>query len=189
MFRFASLTSRIVFLHIVSVAVAAIFLPLLLLWLLNSEMNQPHREAMGHQQHVRRVVRGLEAAVQALQEATDPVVDVGAGLALGEAVEEVAVRVPVSLLKAYVVAVLPVSPVLLAQPGLLAHPYEVGVEMEGPQGLVGAAVRRDVHADPLAPEHLAQAFAGLLGLLPAALGQGEGVVGFTLIDGVINIAR
>ena len=49
MFRFASLTSRIVFLHIVAVAVAAIFLPLLLLWLLNSEINQLHREAMRDQ--------------------------------------------------------------------------------------------------------------------------------------------
>ncbi|MES5482608.1 HAMP domain-containing sensor histidine kinase [Bradyrhizobium sp. INPA03-11B] len=49
MFRFTSLTSRIVFLHIVAVAVAAIFLPLLLLWLLNSEINQLHREAMRDQ--------------------------------------------------------------------------------------------------------------------------------------------
>ncbi|WOH84632.1 ATP-binding protein [Bradyrhizobium sp. BEA-2-5] len=49
MFRFKSLTSRIVFLHIVAVAVAAIFLPLLLLWLLNSEINQLHREAMRDQ--------------------------------------------------------------------------------------------------------------------------------------------
>lgn len=49
MFRFKSLTSRIVFLHIVAVAVAAIFLPLLLLWLLNSEIDQLHREAMRDQ--------------------------------------------------------------------------------------------------------------------------------------------
>jgi signal transduction histidine kinase len=48
-FRFKSLTSRIVFLHIVAVAVAAIFLPLLLLWLLNSEINHLHREAMRDQ--------------------------------------------------------------------------------------------------------------------------------------------
>ncbi|WP_166294626.1 sensor histidine kinase [Bradyrhizobium sp. 2S1] len=49
MFRFKSLTSRIVFLHIVAVAVAAIFLPLLLLWLLNTEINHLHREAMRDQ--------------------------------------------------------------------------------------------------------------------------------------------
>ncbi|KJC55849.1 histidine kinase [Bradyrhizobium sp. LTSPM299] len=52
MFRFKSLTSRIVFLHIVAVAVAAVFLPLLLLWLLNSEINQLHREAMRDQADV-----------------------------------------------------------------------------------------------------------------------------------------
>ncbi|MFB9269710.1 sensor histidine kinase [Bradyrhizobium erythrophlei] len=52
MFRFTSLTSRIVFLHIVAVAVAAIFLPLLLLWLLNSEIDQLHREAMRDQADV-----------------------------------------------------------------------------------------------------------------------------------------
>lgn len=49
MFRFKSLTTRIVFLHIVAVAVAAVFLPLLLLWLLNSEINHLHREAMRDQ--------------------------------------------------------------------------------------------------------------------------------------------
>ena len=52
MFRFASLTSRIVFLHIVAVAVAAIFLPLLLLWLLNSEITFLHRDAMRDQAEV-----------------------------------------------------------------------------------------------------------------------------------------
>ena len=52
MFRFKSLTSRIVFLHIVAVALAAIFLPLLLLWLLNSEINALHREAMRDQADV-----------------------------------------------------------------------------------------------------------------------------------------
>ncbi len=52
MFRFTSLTSRIVFLHIVAVAVAAVFLPLLLLWLLNSEIEHLHREAMRDQADV-----------------------------------------------------------------------------------------------------------------------------------------
>lgn len=46
---FKSLISRIVFLHIVAVAVAAIFLPLVLFWLLNSEIAQLHRDAMGAQ--------------------------------------------------------------------------------------------------------------------------------------------
>jgi signal transduction histidine kinase len=48
-FRFTSLTSRIVFLHIVAVAVAAVFLPLILFWLLGSEINHLHREAMRDQ--------------------------------------------------------------------------------------------------------------------------------------------
>jgi signal transduction histidine kinase len=48
-FRFTSLTSRIVFLHIVAVAVAAVFLPLVLFWLLNSEINQLHRQSMRDQ--------------------------------------------------------------------------------------------------------------------------------------------
>jgi len=51
-FRFASLTSRIVFLHIVAVTIAAVFLPLSLLWLLNSEIDQLHREAMRDQADV-----------------------------------------------------------------------------------------------------------------------------------------
>ena len=49
MFRFTSLTSRIVFLHIVAVAVAAVFLPLILFWLLGSEIDHLHREAMRDQ--------------------------------------------------------------------------------------------------------------------------------------------
>jgi signal transduction histidine kinase len=48
-FRFKSLTSRVVFLHIVAVAVVAIFLPLVLFWLLTSEVNQLHRDAMRDQ--------------------------------------------------------------------------------------------------------------------------------------------
>jgi signal transduction histidine kinase len=43
---FKSLISRIVFMHIIAVAVVAIFLPLVLLWLLNSEIDQLHRAAM-----------------------------------------------------------------------------------------------------------------------------------------------
>lgn len=52
MFRFTSLTSRIMFLHIVAVTIAAVFLPVLLLWLLNSEIDQLHREAMRDQADV-----------------------------------------------------------------------------------------------------------------------------------------
>lgn len=43
---FKSLIWRIVFLHIVAVAVVAIFLPLVLFWLLNSEIDHLHRAAM-----------------------------------------------------------------------------------------------------------------------------------------------
>lgn len=43
---FKSLISRIVFMHIVAVAMVAIFLPLVLFWLLNSEIDQLHRAAM-----------------------------------------------------------------------------------------------------------------------------------------------
>ncbi|WP_027532157.1 ATP-binding protein [Bradyrhizobium sp. WSM3983] len=43
---FKSLISRIVFMHIIAVAVVAIFLPLVLFWLLNSEIDQLHRAAM-----------------------------------------------------------------------------------------------------------------------------------------------
>jgi signal transduction histidine kinase len=49
---FKSLISRIVFLHIVAVAVVAIFLPLVLFWLLNSEIDQLHRDAMRAQAEV-----------------------------------------------------------------------------------------------------------------------------------------
>ncbi|WP_249128963.1 MULTISPECIES: sensor histidine kinase [Bradyrhizobium] len=49
---FKSLIWRIVFLHIVAVAVVAIFLPLLLFWLLNSEIDQLHRDAMRAQAEV-----------------------------------------------------------------------------------------------------------------------------------------
>ncbi|MCP3407663.1 cell wall metabolism sensor histidine kinase WalK [Bradyrhizobium sp. CCGB01] len=49
---FKSLIWRIVFLHIVAVAVVAIFLPLVLFWLLNSEVDQLHRDAMRAQAEV-----------------------------------------------------------------------------------------------------------------------------------------
>ena len=44
--RFRSLLSRIVLLHIVAVAIAAVFLPLVLFWLLTSEIDHLHRESM-----------------------------------------------------------------------------------------------------------------------------------------------
>ena len=43
---FKSLIWRIVFLHIIAVAVVAIFLPLVLFWLLNTEIDRLHRDAM-----------------------------------------------------------------------------------------------------------------------------------------------
>lgn len=49
---FKSLIWRIVFLHIVAVAVVAIFLPLVLFWLLNSEIDLLHRDAMRAQAEV-----------------------------------------------------------------------------------------------------------------------------------------
>lgn len=49
---FKSLISRIVFMHILAVAMVAIFLPLVLFWLLNSEVDQLHREAMRAQAEV-----------------------------------------------------------------------------------------------------------------------------------------
>ncbi|MCP3368425.1 sensor histidine kinase [Bradyrhizobium cajani] len=49
---FRSLIWRIVFLHIVAVAMVAIFLPLVLFWLLNSEIDQLHRDAMRAQAEV-----------------------------------------------------------------------------------------------------------------------------------------
>ena len=49
---FKSLIWRIVFLHILAVAVVAIFLPLVLFWLLNSEIGQLHRDAMRAQADV-----------------------------------------------------------------------------------------------------------------------------------------
>ncbi|MBR0857131.1 sensor histidine kinase [Bradyrhizobium liaoningense] len=49
---FKSLIWRIVFLHIVAVAMVAIFLPLVLFWLLNSEIDQLHRDAMRAQAEV-----------------------------------------------------------------------------------------------------------------------------------------
>jgi signal transduction histidine kinase len=49
---FKSLIWRIVFLHIVAIAVVAIFMPLVLFWLLNSEVDHLHREAMRSQAEV-----------------------------------------------------------------------------------------------------------------------------------------
>ncbi|WP_027526617.1 ATP-binding protein [Bradyrhizobium sp. Ec3.3] len=49
---FKSLIWRIVFLHIVAIAVVAIFLPLVLFWLLNSEIGELHRAAMRAQAEV-----------------------------------------------------------------------------------------------------------------------------------------
>ncbi len=62
--------------------------------------------------------------------------------------------------------------------------------MEGAQGLVRAPVRGgDVDAHAFAAEQLAQFLARLLGLLPPSFGEGQRVVGFALVHGVINIAR
>jgi signal transduction histidine kinase len=47
--RFKSLTSRVVLLHILAVAVVAVFLPLVLFWLLTSEVNHLHGDAMRDQ--------------------------------------------------------------------------------------------------------------------------------------------
>lgn len=99
------------------------------------------------------------------------------------------VRVPVGLLESHVAGVLPVAPVLLAQPGLLAHADLLGVQMKRLERLVRTAVRRDVDADALSAEDVADAFAGLLSLLPAEIGERESVVGLALVHGVINIAR
>jgi signal transduction histidine kinase len=49
---FKSLIWRIVFMHIVAVAMVAIVLPLVLFWLLNSEVDQLHRDAMRAQAEV-----------------------------------------------------------------------------------------------------------------------------------------
>ena len=49
---FKSLIWRIVFLHIVAVAMVAILLPLVLFWLLNSEIDQLHRDGMRAQAEV-----------------------------------------------------------------------------------------------------------------------------------------
>lgn len=51
-FTFKSLIWRIVFLHIVAVAMVAIVLPLVLFWLLNSEIDQLHHDGMRAQAEV-----------------------------------------------------------------------------------------------------------------------------------------
>ena len=51
-FAFKSLIWRIVFLHIVAVAMVAIVLPLVLFWLLNSEIDQLHHDGMRAQAEV-----------------------------------------------------------------------------------------------------------------------------------------
>jgi signal transduction histidine kinase len=47
--RFSSTASRIVFLHVVAVALTAIFMPLVLFWLLDEETNALHQRAMTDQ--------------------------------------------------------------------------------------------------------------------------------------------
>ena len=49
---FEALIWRIVFLHIIAIAIVAIFLPLVLFWLLNSEIDHLHRDAMRAQAEV-----------------------------------------------------------------------------------------------------------------------------------------
>jgi hypothetical protein len=46
MFRFKSILSRIVCLHIIAVAMTSIFMPAALYWLLKSETNNLHRQSM-----------------------------------------------------------------------------------------------------------------------------------------------
>ncbi len=47
--RFNSTASRIVFLHIIAVALTAVFMPLVLFWLLNQETGSLHQRAMEEQ--------------------------------------------------------------------------------------------------------------------------------------------
>lgn len=98
------------------------------------------------------------------------------------------VGVPVGLLQPDIVPVLPVPPVLLAQPRLLPYPYAFEVESEGPERLVRTAVGRDVHADPLAVEELAQPHPRVAGLPQPFRGQPQGMVGLALVHRVIGIA-
>lgn len=49
MFKFKSTASRIVFLHIVAIALTAVFMPLVLFWLLNQETKSLHQRAMSDQ--------------------------------------------------------------------------------------------------------------------------------------------
>ena len=49
MLRFPSIASRIVLLHVVAVMLTAVVMPLVLFWLLNSEISNLHRAAMRDQ--------------------------------------------------------------------------------------------------------------------------------------------
>ncbi|EGJ74310.1 putative alpha-ribazole phosphatase [Streptomyces sp. Tu6071] len=149
---------------------------------------EPHGQPVRDEEDVRRVVRGFEAAEKALQEGAHAVVHVGAGFALREAVEEMPVGVAVRLLQAHVVAVLPVPPVLLPQPRLLADPDVFGVQVEEPQGLVGSAVRGDVDADAFVAEECPQPVPGGEGLGAPGGGQAQGVVGLALVHTVVSVA-
>jgi len=52
MFRFPSIASRVVLLHVVAVMLTAVVMPLVLFWLLNSEISNLHRAAMRDQAEV-----------------------------------------------------------------------------------------------------------------------------------------
>lgn len=99
-----------------------------------------------------------------------------------------AVGVAICLLETHLVPVLPVPPVLLAQPGLLPDPYLFRIETEGPEGLVGAAIRRDIGAHLFPAEEFPQPRPGRLRLPPAARGEPQGVVGFAFVHRVISVA-
>ena len=137
-------------------------------------------------------------APQALVEAADAVIGVGGALAVGNAVEEVAV---VGALLPHALhlgaAGLEVAKVLLAKARLLVDLDVVALEGarlrvvagQGGQdalgGLAGAAVgAREEVQGVVGAQHAAQAAAGLVGLLPAILGELDAVVG----DGLVDVA-
>jgi hypothetical protein len=167
------------------------------------------REAVGDDDdvHVLAALAGgrlepadVDVGAQRLAEAGDAVVDVGGGLAVGEAVEETAVAEAGLLLDAHLVAVLEVAEVLLPEARILPDAGDAARVLEGAadaaQRLQRAAVRGDVEVDlpvvgrlvGVGGEEVPEAAAAVLGVLPAFGGEADARVGHARVRRLVHVA-
>lgn len=154
----------------------------------HEEQTQGH--AVGNDERVVGEVRLFKVAVQGAKKVADPVVDVGARFALGDAVVKRAVGVAGRVGGGAGGQVAQVAPLLLAHARLLPPAHLLPDQGAGQvlERAAGAPHRRDVGKHGLVAHQRAQLLAGRGGLLLAAGREGQRVVGGAAVDGFVDVA-